>query len=428
MDRIGDWLLSRRRPRGRELWALKDIDLEVGRGTTMGIVGVNGAGKTTLLKILTGTTTPTTGGFELAGRVAALLELGMGFHADFTGRENILFNGKLSGLTDEELRRRTPSIIAFAELEDFIDLPLRTYSSGMAMRLAFAVASSIEPDVLIVDEALSVGDVHFQQKCLARLRRFRERGVTVLFVSHDPALVKSFCEEAILLDAGRLLERGRPDHVLDLYNALLAEKYRDQGPGVQILRPRLPTENAATTAETAPRGSIGEAPRLGHRTGNFRAVLTRVELRSLGVGGNPALLLPGMEAEIVVRAVALAPTGPPTVGIQIKDRLGNEVYGVNTHLKELALAPLKPGEALTVRFRATMNLGDGVYSVTAAIHEGPTHTETCYDWVERAATFQVLPSPTDRFTGVCRLETELEAHREGASEPEMTLAKAALST
>ncbi|MBI1784576.1 ABC transporter ATP-binding protein, partial [Candidatus Sumerlaeota bacterium] len=214
IDRLHDWFAPESRRWGKPFWALRDINLTVAEGTSLGVVGVNGAGKSTLLKLLTGTTVPTSGTYSIRGRVSALLELGMGFHPQFTGRENILFNGKMLGLTDAELRERTPAIIEFAEIGDFIDQPLRTYSSGMSLRLAFAIAASVEPDVLIIDEALSVGDLHFQQKCLARIRRFQEAGVTILFVSHDPALIKSFCTEAILLDGGLLIDHGKPGAVL----------------------------------------------------------------------------------------------------------------------------------------------------------------------------------------------------------------------
>lgn len=406
LDRLHDWFAPASRRRGRPFWALRDITLDVASGTSLGIVGVNGAGKSTLLKILTGTTVPTEGTFSIEGRVSALLELGMGFHMEFTGRQNIEMNGKLSGLGDAELRAKTPGIIAFSELEAFIDQPLRTYSSGMVMRLAFAVASSVDPSVLIVDEALAVGDLHFQQKCLKRIREFHERGVTVLFVSHDPSLVKSFCDEAILLDSGRLLDRGKPDSVLDHYNALLAEKYRDEGRGARILRPEAMVESEGTTE--------AEDKTYGHRAGNFGAVITRVWIESTGTSGNASILTPGTEAVITVRAIAMEPLQQPTIGIQIKDRLGNEVYGTNTRLRGHEIGNIGAGEALEVQFGSPLNLGSGHYTITAAVHQGLDHTEICYDWIEQAETFQILPSPLDVFSGVCRLPMRVE-HRVGAA-------------
>jgi lipopolysaccharide transport system ATP-binding protein len=421
LDRLRDWMLPGPK-RGQPFWALRDITLEVPRGSSLGIVGVNGAGKSTLLKILTGTTVPTEGTFEIDGRVSALLELGMGFHPEFTGRENIAFNAKLYGLGAEELRAKTPEIIDFAEIASFIDQPIRTYSSGMIMRLAFAVASSVDPDVLIIDEALAVGDLHFQQKCLARIRRFHEAGITVLFVSHDPALIKNFCNEAILLDGGRLIDRGRPDEVLDHYNALLAEKYRDSGSQAVLLRPdarsasvRQNRREGSASSNPTPASTISHVQTFtpshaasGHRVGNFRAAITSVQIRSLGINGNASILTPGMKASIVVRAVALESIEDPTVGILIKDRLGNEIFGTNTYLRGHSLGTIEPGQAIEVAFTTPLNLGEGLYSITVALHSGPTHTEVCYDWIERAATFQILPTPTDRFTGACRLEVQIE--------------------
>ncbi len=430
LDRLRDWFAPENRKRGKPFWALRDINLEVERGSSLGVVGVNGAGKTTLLKLLAGTTVPTEGTFSVEGRVSALLELGMGFHPEFTGRENIAFNGKMLGLSEGELKERTPAILEFSEIGDFVDQPLRTYSSGMSLRLAFAIAASVEPDVLIVDEALSVGDLHFQQKCLARIRQFQERGVTVLFVSHDPALVKSFCDEAILLDGGRLLDHGKPDQVLDYYNALLAEKYRDQGSQVRIIRPALSErqgdeetgrrgDGKHETEEATPQSEIRNPQSTifnpqsagGHRVGNFQAVITRVQIQGNGLSGNAKLFLPGATATITVRVVALENVADPTIGILIKDRIGNEVYGINTHLRGHRIGPLAAGKSVEVQFTAPMNLGVGMYSITAAIHEGPTHTEICYDWIDHAETFQILPTPADPFIGGCRLETTIE-HRE----------------
>ncbi len=413
LDRLRDWIVGGADRRGREFWALRGLNLDLPAGTSLGVVGVNGAGKSTLLKILTGTTVPTEGSFKIEGRVSALLELGMGFHPQFTGRENIFFNGKMLGLSDAELAEKTPAIIEFAELTDFIDQPLRTYSSGMGLRLAFAVAASVEPDVLIVDEALSVGDLHFQQKCLARIREFQSRGVTILFVSHDPALIKTFCNEAILLDRGLLVDQGKPDHILDYYNALLAEKYRNEGSGATIIRPDTngESEKMGTGSRFASASPHFLEAGTGHRVGNFKGIVASVEMISPGTGGNSRLLSPGMKGTIRVRAEARERIPAPTIGILIKDRLGNEVFGVNTNIRGIALPAIEAGGALTVDFTGPMNLGTGLYSITAALHSGPSHTETCYDWIERAEAFQILPSAAEPFIGVCRLELEIETRR-----------------
>ena len=405
LDRLRDWLGARR---GRPFWALRDLSLEVPRGRSVGIVGVNGAGKSTLLKILTGTTLPTTGRFEIQGRISSLLELGTGFHPEFTGRQNVLFAGRMAGLEDSEIHERLDSILAFSELGDFIDQPVRTYSSGMTLRLGFALASSVDPDVLMIDEALSVGDLHFQQKCLARIRAFHERGVTVLFVSHDPSMIKRFCDEALLLDEGRLLDRDTPGRVLDHYTALLAEKYREGGARTRIIAPAGGAEvGSAPATDDATEIPTEDAPPplhpRGHRTGNFEAVITGVWFTD--DLGRPlhALATSGERVQLHVRSVARRALPEATVGIAIKDRLGQEVYGTNTHLQEIGIGPIEAGRRFDVCFDLPLDLGDGLYSVTAALHGGASHVESCYDWIEQALAFQILPDPAVRFTGICRL-------------------------
>ncbi|MEN6626250.1 MAG: ABC transporter ATP-binding protein [Candidatus Sumerlaeia bacterium] len=423
LDRLRDWIGFGREPRGKPFWALRGINFEVPRGTSMGIVGVNGAGKSTLLKVLTGTTRPTGGTFEIKGRVSSLLELGTGFHPEFTGRQNIEFSGRMAGLSDRQIAERFESIVDFSELCEFIDQPVRTYSSGMTLRLGFAIASSVDPDVLMIDEALAVGDLHFQHKCLARIREFHERGVTVLFVSHDPSMIKKFCNEAILLDAGRLIERGRPDHVLDYYTALLAEKYRNGKPRTRIVKPDDDGKSQAPAQPVKP--APGAPPPLeprGHRTGNFSAVITSVWLADEEGEAIGSLATTGQWGQLCVRFVALERIGEATVGIAIKDRLGQEIYGTNTYNLDQAIGPVEPGRRVEVRFEMPFNLGEGLYSVTAAVHTGAAHTVDCYDWVEQAFAFQVLPDPAEKFTGLCRLGAKATVSADDATETEKALA------
>ena len=204
--RLREWVLGGKYH--QEFWALHKIDLKIESGEVFGIIGMNGAGKSTLLKILTGTLAATSGKIEMQGRVAALLELGTGFHPELSGRDNVLMNGKLLGLTESEIIEKIPGIHAFSELGDFFEKPVRTYSSGMYVRLAFSLAASVDPDVLIIDEALSVGDAYFQQKCLERIKQFKEQGTTILFVSHDPGVVKVLCNRVAFLQKGKLLGIG----------------------------------------------------------------------------------------------------------------------------------------------------------------------------------------------------------------------------
>ena len=201
----------------REFWALKDVSFEVKRGETVGIIGRNGAGKSTLLQILCGTLSPTQGNVEIKGRVAALLELGSGFNPEFTGRENVYMNASVLGLSNQEIDARLDEIIAFADIGDFLDQPVKTYSSGMYIRLAFAVVVHVDADILIVDEALSVGDMYFQAKCMAHMKRLMNSGVTVLFVSHDTSAVKALCARAVYLDHGKVVAIGPTDDVVEAY-------------------------------------------------------------------------------------------------------------------------------------------------------------------------------------------------------------------
>lgn len=226
--RLKEILLRGRRKYHRDFWALEDISLEVKRGEAVGVIGRNGAGKTTLLQIIAGIMQPTTGDVLVEGRVTALLELGSGFNPEYTGRENILLSGQILGFSEEEMKRRLDVIVQFAELEAFVDQPVKTFSTGMMMRLAFASAIHVDPDVLIVDEALSVGDVYFQRKSLDRMEYFRKAGKTVLFVSHDPQLVQRFCTRALWLEGGRVAMSGEAHDVVTGYQAFCRQLEDDR--------------------------------------------------------------------------------------------------------------------------------------------------------------------------------------------------------
>lgn len=227
LSRLAEWILPFRGPRHSLKWVLRDVSFQVSPGEAVGLIGINGAGKSTLLKLITGTTQPSTGHVAMEGSVAALLELGMGFHPDFTGRQNAYMAGQLLGMSVEQIRELMPQIEAFADIGDYMDQPVRVYSSGMQMRVAFSVATARRPDILIVDEALSVGDAYFQHKSFDRIRQFRKEGTTLLLVSHDKQAIQSVCDRAILLDGGRLAREGRPEEIMDYYNAMIAEREND---------------------------------------------------------------------------------------------------------------------------------------------------------------------------------------------------------
>lgn len=376
--RLAEWCWPAR-PRHTLHWVLRGFDLLVPRGQALGIVGRNGAGKSTLLKMITGTTSPTEGTVQVEGRVAALLELGMGFHPDFTGEHNVMMAGQLMGLNTEHLRALLPAIKAFAGIGEYFHAPLRTYSSGMQMRLAFSLATAVRPDVLIVDEALAVGDLAFQHQCYARLREFRRAGTTMLFVSHDPGAIKSLCDRAVLLENGRLMADGTPDEVLDVYNALIAR-----------------LENEASAPGYTIDGSTG-----GVRSGNGRARLLDVVVEN--AAGPAQALRVGEPLRLRIRAVKRETLPDLTVGFLVRDRLGNEVFGTNTwHIPLPGLADVAPGQVFTVCWEVpALHVGPGSYSVTVALHGDMTHLDENYDWWDQAAHFQVVRGPQPLFEGVC---------------------------
>ena len=399
IDRLKEWLTPRGMSYHWAFWALRDVNLEVARGASLGIIGANGAGKSTLLKILCGTLSPTAGTLRTNGRITGLLELGSGFHPEFTGRQNIHLNARLLGLTDAEIQERLPCILEFAELGDFIDHPLRIYSTGMALRLGFSVAANIDPDILIIDEALAVGDAYFQQKCLRRLRDFKENGGTLLFVSHDPGAIRLLCDQAVLLHEGQIVEQGNPDDVLNYYNALVARQVSDKA-SFRIERKHKSKKQPAA-----------------QRSGTFDALLTKIDI--LYNGQPTRTLVSGTKATLVVEAVALSDIPRPTVGIALRDRLGYEIFGTNTHRLNKKLPMLQSGDRVTVSFTLPLDIGPGNYTVTAAIHSGLDHLEKCYDWADKFLAFRILPETDAYCSGAARLPVSVDVEKTSAdlSEP-----------
>ena len=380
-----EWLTGRQQH--QKTWVLRDIHFTVNPGEAVGIVGVNGAGKSTLLKIITGTTQPSSGSVHTEGRVAALLELGMGFHPDFTGRQNVFMAGQLLGLHSDEIAACLPAIEAFAEIGDYIDRPVRTYSSGMQMRLAFSVATAVRPAVLIVDEALSVGDAYFQHKSFSKIREFREQGTTLLIVSHDRSAIQSLCDRAILLERGFVIKDGPPEEVMDFYNALIAER---ENATVEVKR--LDDGRAQTTSGT------GEA-----RVASIELRNEKGETVEYVNVGEPVRL------EVKIRLHADLPE--LVFGYMIKDRLGQSVFGTNTHHLKVKMAQLKKDELLTLVFSFPANIGLGSYSVSTALHVADTHLATNYEWRDQALMFNVVNVNRDQFVGVNWIPPQVEYQR-----------------
>jgi lipopolysaccharide transport system ATP-binding protein len=381
--RLLEWIMPGNRPRHELINVLQDVSFTVEPGQALGIIGINGAGKSTLLKLITGTAAPTSGTVSMEGRVAAMLELGMGFHPDFSGRQNVYMAGQLIGLSMEELHRLMPEIEAFAEIGEYIDQPVRVYSSGMQMRLAFSVATARRPDVLIVDEALSVGDAYFQHKSFERIRAFRQQGTTLLIVSHDKGAIQSVCDRAILLDAGRVRKAGSPEEIMDFYNAMLADR-----------------EGENVRQEEQENGKVQTI------SGTGEATVAAIAL--LDANGRPAEVHgSGNPVTLRVEVAIHADLAELTLGYRIKDRLGQPIFGTNTFHKKLPLVGLKAGQRLRLDFSFPLNLGPGTYSVATALHSSDNHLTANYEWRDLALVFEVMNLNHAYFEGCAWLDPQI---------------------
>ncbi|MBN3863737.1 ABC transporter ATP-binding protein [Pseudomonas frederiksbergensis] len=390
-SRLAEWLIPFSPIRHRQHWVLQDVTFEIAPGEAVGIVGVNGAGKSTLLKMITGTTQPTCGQIQLEGRVAALLELGMGFHPDFTGRQNAVMAGQLLGMQVEEIENLMPEIEHFAEIGEAIDHPVRTYSSGMQMRLAFSVATARRPDILIVDEALSVGDAYFQHKSFDRIRCFRKAGTTLLIVSHDRSAIQSICDSAILLENGRMAMHGKPEAVMDYYNALLAERE-----GQTVRQEMLAGGQVQTVSGTGEAGIL-----------SVRLLDERERAIDAAEVGQPVVLEVQVQVRQDIERLVL--------GFMIKDRLGQAMYGINTHRQDLALTDLQAGERVTYRFAFVMGLGKGNYSVALSLSRLDSHLDRNFEWRDYGLVFHVINNRHEDFVGCSWLGAKTSITRSAES-------------
>lgn len=386
-SRLAEWLDPRNKPHHHQHWVLRDINFTVHPGEAVGIIGVNGAGKSTLLKMITGTTQPTTGGVHITGRVAALLELGMGFHPDFTGRQNAYMAGQLLGYSVEDISTLMPEIETFAEIGEYMDQPVRVYSSGMQMRLAFSVATAHRPDVLIVDEALSVGDAYFQHKSFDRIRDFRQQGTTLLIVSHDKQAIQSICDYAILLSAGRLAMQGKPEAVMDYYNAMLSDNQNQTVMQIKTDDGKLQTISGTGEAQVRHISIIDENGQ---------------PLEVVDVGQNVRLMI---EVDVHERIDRLV------LGYGIKDRLGQVIYGTNTDLTKQPLNKLSQGEVYRFEISFPANLGPGTYSFQTALTSTDTHLVNNYEWRDLALVFNVVNLNKEHFAGCAWIHPRIEITR-----------------
>ncbi len=378
LDRLKEVILRRSYHQRHE--ALRDISFDIRPGETLGILGKNGAGKSTLLKLLTGVLLPDSGQINCYGKIAGLLELGAGFDFNLNGIQNIRINGLLLGMTDDEINRLRDEIIEFSELGKYIHEPLRTYSSGMVMRLAFAIGIHASPQCFVIDEALSVGDGRFQQKCIQRIKQFKQQGGAIIFVSHDMNAIKMLCDETIVLEQGKVVYRGAPAEGVNYYYRIMSA-----------------AEDQAMLAI--------DSQDHGHQYGNRKVVCDRVSLIGLGSGSHS--LTCGEQAQVDVVFSAQETVMDLTVGIMLRDRFGQDLYGTNTHLLGHELI-ISAGERKCMRFSFDMHLAPGVYTLSVSLHSQQNHTEDCYHWWDDAVGFEVAGTTGTSFAGVCNLQAQAD--------------------
>ncbi len=367
----------------KDFWALHDVSFEVQRGETFCIIGENGSGKSTLLQLVAGILHPTHGNVAVNGRVSALLELGAGFNPEFTGRDNVYLNGSILGLSTREIDRRYGEIEAFAEIGDFIGRPVKTYSSGMIVRLAFAVAINVDPEVLLVDEALAVGDLYFRQRCMRKVHELRARGVTILFVSHAIGDVKAIGDRVLWLDHGRTMELGETDRVVAKYLAAMVEK-----DSTYLLLKSRPEAERPHTRQSAPE-VVEHIPNIDHRYGDGRAEILGIAV--LDEQGAPAHLLEPQSRIIVRISVRAKDDVPlPIVGFMMRNHLGIDFSGTNTAREGFELAPMSAGDICTVDFHCDLpELYPASFSFSPAIADGTLMGYKMCDWIDNAVALQM---------------------------------------
>jgi lipopolysaccharide transport system ATP-binding protein len=421
-----------------KFWALKNIDLEVGSGATVGIIGRNGSGKSTLLQIVAGTMTPTTGTIQKIGRVSALLELGSGFNPEFTGRQNVFFNGRLLGLTQQEIEDRFDQIAGFADIGEFLNYPVKTYSSGMVIRLAFSVAISVNPQILIVDEALAVGDARFQQKCMGRIKRLRDSGVSILFVSHDSEAVKRLCDHAVVLERGEIVNQGNPVHMANWYLALMSvdfdlEKQKAVEKAAMERRPFVEQEDVDAEEPTknedlrAPERDILSSTAVHNALFHTSDVNVEEdpELTAAGFGDDFRYYRHGDGAARVIKVILYDSKGKPTdtvclgdtmsiqvyvdflsdqeqhvLGVSLRDRLGTDIIDLNTYQERVPIPAVHAGDRCVYQFAFRIDARPGVYGLTVGL--AYTQFEMRYfDWIENIKILRVTdPEPARIVFGV----------------------------
>ena len=402
-SRLGEILSFGKAKRSHEFWALQDINLDVEPGTTLGVIGRNGAGKSTLMSIISGVLRPTTGEVEVRGRLSAIFSIGTGFNPLFTGRENAMLSGLILGIEHDEMVER------FDDIGEFMDQPIKTYSSGMRSRLGFAVAINVEPDVLVIDEALSAGDSAFKKKAIQRMYDLKDSGSTVLFVSHSMGMVKRFCTEAVLLHRGRLVTTGSPEEVVDHYEEMLARSQEMKGAGSSELDKQLDYEIEHEEEDDTPTKDDGFGPPSPRRIVGGAEILG---LELLDEHGQPADALPsGATLTVRVRLRYDEAMENSTLGITLQsESAGLEVFSTDTALEGTPLGRRDKGEQATVDFTFVMPFGPGIYKVDASLTD-PHAEDSDVARTQNGATFEMTrEGALAPVRGLVRLPAKVEFH------------------
>ena len=410
-DRLKELLSFNRLKRHRDFWALHDISFEVKRGETFCIVGENGSGKSTMLQMIAGILPATSGTLNVNGRVSALLELGAGFNQEFTGRDNVYLNGSILGFSTRQIDDRYKDIESFAEIGEFINQPVKTYSSGMVVRLAFAVAINVDPEILLVDEALAVGDIYFRQRCMRKVHELRSRGVTILFVSHAVSDVKAIGDRALWLDHGRIREIGEPDYVISRYLAAMTEK------DSSYLRERATTgEMRRNRAPSIAPEIVDTIPNIDHRFGDGRAEILGIAVLD-EQGRRLHLLEPNSRIVVRISVRAKEDLSLPMVGFMLRNQLGMDFSGTNTAREGYELPPMQPGDITTVDFHVDLpELYPASFSFSPAIADGPLSGYTMCDWIDNALAVQ-MSRLENQIYGYMHLPCRVEVNARMGSEP-----------
>lgn len=395
VDRLKEAINPFGRKYHKEFYAVNDVSFSINKNETVGIIGKNGSGKSTLLKMITGVLTPTSGALQVNGSISALLELGAGFNPEYTGIENIYLNGTIRGFSRERIEEKLDDILSFADIGDFVHQPVKIYSSGMFVRLAFAVAINVDPDILIIDEALSVGDIRFQQKCFRKIEELKHNK-TVLFVSHDMATITNYCDRAIWINEGRKLEDGTPRELAKQYQAYMMGSKLTKSRGLQTKE-----KSAASLSQE----EVDSLPANLDVLGDNKARITGITMLDGITNEKTALFHPGQAAKVIIKLVSNEYIENPLIGFSIKDRLGNIIAECNNVVIDSHVDSIESDQTVSYTFAFHLPfLNKGTYTISPAVASGTLEDHVQHSWVHDAYVFQVMSNRRYALQGLLVLD------------------------